>query len=206
MTMDEYKSAARYAVTEIKVRGSRFIAEALPVADESAAEEHVESVRRREFSASHHCTAFRIGADARLFRYNDDGEPSGTAGQPILRQIEGRNLTDTLVVVTRYFGGTKLGTGGLMRAYGDAAAAALDAAGEKKHVMSACLFVSFDYEDTSPAMLVLQKFDAEVVQSFYTETTRLEVAVPRSRVDAFEAAFVDALGGRGSLERAEQAP
>lgn len=116
-----------------------------------------------------------------------------------MRQIEGRDLTDTLVVVTRYYGGTKLGTGGLIRAYGDAASATLDAAGEKKHVISEHLYVSFVYDDTSPAMHVIQKFDAEVIDSDYSDRTMLTIAVPRSRVEAFVEAFVNTLGGRGSV-------
>ena len=204
MTSDAFRSVARYGLAEIKIKGSRFIGEAFPVEGESAAEAHIEGIRKREFSATHHCTAYRIGPDADLFRFNDDGEPSGSAGRPILSQIEGRGLTNTLVVVTRYFGGTKLGTGGLVRAYGDAASQALDAAGEKSHVISERLSVSFMYDDTSPAMHVIQKFDAEVVDSSYTDTTELTVEVPRSRVAEFEAAFVDALGGRGEVRRAEE--
>lgn len=203
MSTDAFRSVARYALAELKVKGSRFIAEAFHVDNESATEDHIQLIRKREHSATHHCTAYRIGADAEVFRFNDDGEPSGSAGRPILSQIEGRGLTNTLVVVTRYFGGTKLGTGGLVRAYGDAASQALDAAGEKLHVISERLSVSFVYDDTSPAMHVLQKFDAEVVESSYTDTTELTVAVPRSRVAEFEAAFVDALGGRGRVRRAE---
>lgn len=203
MTSDAFRSVARYALADTKVKGSRFIAEAFHVEDESAAEDHIEQIRKREHSATHHCTAFRIGADAKILRFNDDGEPSGSAGRPIMSQIEGRGLTNTLVVVTRYFGGTKLGTGGLVRAYGDAASQALDAAGEKTHVISERLSVSFVYDDTSPAMHVLQKFDAEVVESSYTDTTQLTVAVPRSKVAEFEAAFVDALGARGYVRRVE---
>lgn len=199
MNSDVFRSVAGAALAEIKVKGSRFVAEVFPVADEAEAEGHIERIRNREFSATHHCTAYRVGPDAHLFRFNDDGEPSGTAGQPILRQIEGRNLTNTLVVVTRYYGGTKLGTGGLIRAYGDAASEALDAAGEKKNVISEHLYVSFRYDDTSPAMYVLQQFGAEVIESAYTDLTKLTVAVPRSRVQAFEKAFANALGGRGEI-------
>ena len=185
------------------MKGSRFIAEAFHVEDEPAAEDQIGQIRKREYSATHHCTAYRLGADADVFRFNDDGEPSGSAGKPIMSQIDGRGLTHTLVVVTRYFGGTKLGTGGLVRAYGDAASQALDAAGEKTHVISECLYVSFMYDDTAPAMHVIQKFDAEVVESSYTDTTELTVAVPRSKVVEFETAFVNALGGRGSVRRVE---
>ena len=199
MNADVFRCAASYARVEIKVKGSRFIAKVFPVAEAAEAEEKIAGIRKREFSASHHCTAYRVGPDAQLFRFNDDGEPSGTAGQPILRQIEGRELTNTLVVVTRYYGGTKLGTGGLIRAYGEAASEGLDAAGEKKNVISEHLYVSFDYDDTSPAMYVLQQFDAEVIASTYSEKTELTVAVPRSQASAFEAAFIDALSGRGAV-------
>ncbi len=199
MIADVFRSAARYARAEIKVKGSRFIAEVFPVADADEAEAQITGVRKREFSATHHCTAYRVDPDAHLFRFNDDGEPSGTAGQPILRQIEGRELTNTLVVVTRYYGGTKLGTGGLIRAYGEAASEGLNAAGEKKNVISEHLYVSFDYDDTSPAMYVLQQFGAEVMASAYSEKTELTVAVPRSRAPAFEAAFIESLSGRGAV-------
>ena len=122
---DTYLTLREGAEAQIKVKGSRFLAEAVPVADEAVAEAALATIRKREYNATHHCTAYRIGPAADLFRFNDDGEPSGTAGQPILRQIEGRELTNTLVVVTRYYGGTKLGTGGLIRAYGEAASLAL---------------------------------------------------------------------------------
>ena len=201
MEDDMFRSVARPASIQIKVTGSRFLAETIPVVNEDQVETQVERIRRREFNATHHCTAYRLGIDADIFRFNDDGEPSGTAGRPILRQIESRELTNTLVVVTRYFGGTKLGTGGLMRAYGDAASGVLEKAGFSVKVISEHLLVSFDYDDTSPAMHVIDRFDAEVVDSSYTETIELKIAVPRSRALTFEAAFVDALGGRGQARR-----
>ncbi len=201
MKVDTFRSVARPSAVETNVKGSRFLAEAFPVADEDEAAQQIDHIRKREHGATHHCTAYRIGVDGDLVRFNDDGEPSGTAGQPIQRQIEGRDLTNSLVVVTRYFGGTKLGTGGLMRAYSDAASKALEDAGVTFEVISEHLSVSFDYDDTSPAMHVINQFDAEVIDSVYSETTELTVAVPRSRVDAFEGAFTDALGGRGDIVR-----
>ena len=186
---------------ETKVMGSRFIAEAFPVANEVEAEERIDVVSKREYSATHHCTAFRIGVDADLFRSNDDGEPTGTAGLPILRQLDARSVTNTLVVVTRYFGGTKLGTGGLIRAYGDAAAAALDSAKIVRHVITEPVHVSFEYEDTSPAMHTIERFGAKVVELHYSERTDLGVAVRRGDVDEFIQAFIEALGGRGNVER-----
>lgn len=198
---DAFQTVAQSARTEIKVKGSRFIAEVFPVSAEEEAEHEIASIREREHRATHHCSAYRIGAEGDLFRYNDDGEPSGTAGQPILRQIDGRGLTNTLVVVTRYFGGTKLGTGGLARAYGDAAAEALDAAGTTTRVLRETLHLRFAYDDTAPARRVIERFDAQVIGERYAEDTELTVAVRRSEADAFRTAFVNALAGRGSVER-----
>jgi uncharacterized YigZ family protein len=190
----------------MKVKGSRFLAEAVPVPTAEAAEAHIEAVRKRQYSATHHCTAYRVGAKGQTFRYNDDGEPSGTAGPPILRQIDGRALTNTLVVVTRYYGGTKLGTGGLVRAYGDAAALALDACRIVERVLRDRLRVRFAYDDTSPAMHTIHQHDAEIVDTHYTEETELVVAVRRSEVDAFIEMFTNALGGRGEVSRVEEQP
>ena len=202
---DVYRSLARPATAELKIKGSRFLAEAVPVASEDEAAAAIAEVRRREHAATHHCTAYRLGPDGATFRAHDDGEPSGTAGAPILRQIDALGLTNTLVVVTRYYGGTKLGTGGLARAYGEAAAEALAAAPIATHVRRAHVRLRFAYADTSPAMHTLGRFGAEVVETRYGEATELVVAVRRSEAEAFAAAFVEALAGRGEAEiRAEE--
>ena len=108
-----------------KIKGSRFLAHVAPVADAEAALAHVQAVRKRHHTSRHVCWAYRLGDDGSETRSSDDGEPSGSAGRPILAAIEGADLTWTCVTVTRWFGGTKLGVGGLVRAYGGAAAAAL---------------------------------------------------------------------------------
>ena len=196
---DTYRTLASDATATIKVDGSRFLAEAVPVDSRDAAEARIEAIREREHQATHHCTAYRLGRDGDDVRYNDDGEPSGTAGQPILRQIEARDLTNTLVVVTRYYGGTKLGTGGLMRAYGDAADAALDRASIVERVVRVPVRLRFAYDDTSPARRMLQQFDATVQESSYTDVTELTVGVRASEVDAFIDAFTNALSARGEV-------
>lgn len=123
----------------MEVKRSRFLAQVQPAADEAEARAFIDSVRRRHHDARHHCTAFVIGPDSMLQRSNDDGEPSGTAGAPMLEVLTRREISDVVVVVSRWFGGTLLGAGGLVRAYGDATGAALDAAGvrrrELRHVM-----------------------------------------------------------------------
>ncbi len=195
---DTYLALATRARTEIKVKGSRFIAEAIPVISEEEAGAEIDLIQRREFSAAHRCTAYRLGPEGAVFRYNDDGEPSGTAGAPILRQIDARALTNTLVVVTRYFGGVKLGTGGLIRAYGEAASAVLDEGAIEQHVVRLPVSLTFDYADTSPAMHTIGRFDAIVAETQYTDVTSVVVEVRRSQAAAFIDAFVEALSGRGA--------
>lgn len=196
---DTYRTLKAPARIDRKIVDSRFIADAFPVSTTEDAERQIEAVQERERKATHHCTAYRIGPAGDTFRYNDDGEPSGTAGPPILQQIESRDLTNTLVVVTRYFGGTKLGTGGLVRAYGDAAAAVLDATTIVEHVERVRIRLRFAYDDTIPARQVLRQFDVAVQDEAYSDVTEIAVGVRRSETDAFVEAFTNALGGRGEI-------
>ena len=123
-----YLTLASPASAELEVKRSRFVCDVAPVPSEEDARAFVESVRSATRDARHHCTAFVLGPDGGTQRSNDDGEPSGTAGAPMLDVLRGQGLTDVVAVVTRWFGGTLLGTGGLIRAYGDAVSAAVDAA------------------------------------------------------------------------------
>lgn len=191
---------------EHKVKRSRFIAEAMPVEDEAQAEAEIAAIRKQAYDATHHCFAYRVGAGGEGFRYSDDGEPSGTAGAPILRQVDARGLTNTLVVVTRYYGGTKLGTGGLIRAYGEVTAEALDAARIEEKVLRTRVRLCFGYEDTSPAMHTLSQFDAEVYETHYTDATEIIIGVRRSQAALFIETFVDALRGRGRAEVMTERP
>lgn len=193
---DTFRTVARAAEVETKVLGSRFIGRAWPVASERAASDLLDRLRRAEHRATHHCSAFRLGPDGRLCRAHDDGEPSGTAGLPILRQIDAAGLTDVLVVVTRYYGGTKLGTGGLVRAYGESARLALDAAGARDVIVRRLLTVRFDYADTAAVLHTLGRFDARTEATRYTDVTEVDVAVRASEAEALGAALSDALGGR----------
>ncbi len=198
---DSYRTIARSSAAEPpKTKGSRFLGEAFPATTEAEAEAHLGAVRRREHSATHWCWAWRLGTDGDHFRYADDGEPSGSAGAPVLRQLDARGLTNTLVVVTRYYGGTKLGTGGLVRAYGEAASETLDAARIVERIIRVPVRLRFAYADTSPAMHTVGRFDAEIAEQHYGDDTELVVRVRRSEADALRAAFVEALGGRGAVE------
>lgn len=197
---DTYRSIARPTLVEPpKSKGSRFIGEAFPVTSEAEANACLDAARKREHAATHWCWAWRLGIEGEAFRSSDDGEPSGSAGAPILRQIDARELTNTLVVVTRYYGGTKLGVGGLVRAYGEAASDALDAARIVEHVVRVPVRLRFAYDDTSPAMQTVNRFDAEIAEQHYTDDTELVVRVRRSEAEALRAAFVESLGGRGEV-------
>ncbi|WP_404391972.1 IMPACT family protein [Humibacillus xanthopallidus] len=123
-----YVTLAGPARSEVEVRRSRFVCDVAPVSTETEARAFMEQTRAASRDARHHCTAFVLGPDADTTRSNDDGEPSGTAGAPMLEVLRGRGLTDVAAVVTRWFGGTLLGTGGLIRAYGDVVSAAVDVA------------------------------------------------------------------------------
>ncbi len=183
-----------------KTKGSRFLGEAFPVADAEEARQRVEEVARREHAATHHCWATRLSPDEPAPRSNDDGEPSGSAGAPILREIEGRDLYGLVVVVTRYYGGTKLGVGGLARAYGEAAGAALDAGRTRAVVVRVPVRLGFAFDDTAAAMRLLDLYDAEVDrQSYSPEGAELSLLVRRSHVGPLRDAFVEATAGRGSL-------
>lgn len=199
--IDSYRQPSGRVEAEIKVKGSRFLAEVIPALNVAEAQTGLAAIRKRYFDATHHCSAWRVGEDGREFRSDDDGEPSGSAGLPILRQIDALGLTNLLVVVTRWFGGTKLGTGGLVRAYGDTAHAALALAPIEERFLLTTFRLEFSFGDTSPAMHTLSRFDARVLDTRYGTGTSMEVAVRRSQADPFEAAWVEALAGRGSVER-----
>lgn len=200
-TTDTYYTVEGTATASLKVDGSRFLAEAAGVTGREVVEARVRATREREHKASHHCVAYRLGVEGDTARYDDDGEPSGTAGAPILRQIDARALTNTLVVVTRYFGGTELGTGGLARAYGDAADDALDRASIVERVVRTPVRLRFAYDDTAPAKAVLRQFDVTLQDENYTAVTTWTVGVRASQVDAFTDAFRNALSARGEVLR-----
>ncbi len=204
---DSYLVLAGHAIAEPpKTKGSRFIGEALPAADDATLIAALDGVRRREPQATHWCWAARLGApgergDGATPRTSDDGEPSGSAGIPILREIERRGLSDTLVVVTRYYGGTKLGTGGLARAYGEAAGLALDGAPTAPRIQRVAIGLQFGFADTAAAMRLASEPGVEVRdQTFDAEGSRLVLGVPKSAAAAMAERFIEATAGRGVVD------
>jgi uncharacterized YigZ family protein len=167
---DTYLTIQKSAESLFKDKGSKFFAYAFPIKSEDEIKQHITNLKKQHHGARHWCYAFRLGADKKLFRANDDGEPSGTAGKPILNQIISADLTDILVVVVRYFGGTLLGTSGLIQAYKTAAADALQRSTTvTKYITQTCK-VNFNTEVTNLVMRYLKEYDAEIVEhTFDTE-------------------------------------
>jgi uncharacterized YigZ family protein len=204
---DRYPAVEDGPEIELKVKGSRFLGQAFRVSDENESRGRLQAVRKRHHSASHHCWASRTGVpESPAERFDDDGEPSGTAGRPILAQLLGRDLHDTLIVVTRYFGGTKLGTGGLARAYGDAAALALDAAPKRVVLRETGLEVGCDFDDVGTVEAYLARTAADVhrVERAYDPSPRLILFVRRSRAVEIAAEIIEATAGRATVIRSDQ--
>lgn len=154
---DQYTTIKGPAKGEYKEKGSKFLAFAYPVSSEEEIREFLSELRRSYHDASHHCYAWRLGAEMDRYRVNDDGEPSGSAGNPIYGQIQSRNLTNLLVVVVRYFGGTLLGVGGLIQAYRESAREALENAREIRKKVKTEVRVRFGYERMNSVMTLVKE-------------------------------------------------
>ena len=194
--MNSFDTITSAVTHEIKIKGSRFIGYAAPVQTKEEAEAILESIRKTHFSATHHCYAYRLNPDGLEFRFNDDGEPSGTAGRPILDAIESRGLFRVMCVVIRYFGGTKLGTGGLARAYQQSAAETLDLGERIQRRLYRKARLLFGYEWTGAIMSLLDKHTCRVIESRYDSDTELHVLIPEKTAAAFETQCTDATQGK----------
>ena len=164
---DTYKMLATPGEGLYKEKGSKFIAETFIVMNEDQAKAAVASVKKKYFDARHHCYAYMIGPDKKVFRSSDDGEPSGTAGKPILNQILSKDLTYVCIVVTRYFGGIKLGTSGLIVAYREAAKMAIEAGEILECHEQARLSFTFPYLSMNDVMKVVKKSDLKVIEQAF---------------------------------------
>ncbi|MCC6414142.1 MAG: YigZ family protein [Saprospiraceae bacterium] len=181
---DAFKTITAPSEGEFKDRGSKFLAFAWPVCTEAEIHEKQEALRKAHIKARHHCYAWRLGADGARYRSNDDGEPSGTAGRPILAQIDALELRDVLVVVVRYFGGTLLGTSGLITAYREAAAEALRHAEVVEKIVQDHLSLDFDYALMPDVMQAVKKLDIEITGQEFGDRGRLDVAIRQSETAA----------------------
>ena len=186
---------------ELRIRGSRFLAVAAPAAGEEAARELLTSLQRLHFDATHHCSAWRFRDGS--WRANDAGEPGGSAGAPILAAIDAEDLTDTVVIVVRYFGGTKLGVGGLVRAYGDAAEAALHAAPRREGHPSARVRIPYDYAYTAPVMRALESAGAAGIEHGFMDggaVALIEAIVPLAALESLHETLRESTAGAVQAE------
>jgi uncharacterized YigZ family protein len=162
---------------------SRFIAYAVPVRTVEEVKEQVDKFRKQYYDARHVCWAYMLGPDRSTFRANDDGEPSGTAGKPILGQINSLELTDILVVVIRYFGGIKLGTGGLIVAYRAAAAEALSLAEIEERTVDEEITVQFEYPFMNGIMRIIKEDNPEVLSQSFDMNCEMTLRIRKSEAD-----------------------
>lgn len=157
-----YKTIAQPTTALFKDRGSKFLAFAFPIQDVEEARSHLKVLKKEHPKANHFCVGFRIGVDGDIFRASDDGEPSGSAGRPILGQIDSAGLTNLMIVVVRYFGGTLLGVPGLINAYKSAASESILVAEVGEHHVEFKVYLSFDYSLMNDVMQVLKQFEVSM--------------------------------------------
>ncbi|WP_263172146.1 YigZ family protein [Streptomyces sp. SCSIO ZS0520] len=197
---DEYRTVAAAGVHETEVNRSRFLCALAPAATEREAQDFVAGIRARHPDASHHCFAYVIGADASVQKAGDDGEPGGTAGVPMLQMLLRRDLRYVVAVVTRYYGGVKLGAGGLIRAYGGAVGEAIDALGTRTRRRFRIATVTVDHQRAGKLENELRATGRQVREVRYAESVALEIGLPDAEVDAFRAWLADATAGTAALE------
>lgn len=191
-TNDLYKTLAQPGPEVLfKDRGSKFYGYAFPVQNESMIKQALEQLKTSHHQARHWCYAWQLGTDTIQYRYNDDGEPSNSAGAPIYGQIQSFELTQVLIVVVRYFGGTKLGVGGLIQAYRAAARMALEAAQIETKTIQRSLKIKFEYPKLNTVMRIIKEQDLEILDQQMELHCTMEIGMPRSTFERVLKLFQD---------------
>ncbi len=185
MFEDTYKTIKNQAEGLYKEKGSKFISHAYNCKNEEEIKEHLSNLRNTYHDARHHCFAWMLGANKDAYRINDDGEPSGTAGRPILGQIRSNDLTDILIVVVRYFGGTKLGVSGLINAYKNAAADALNNAEIIEMTLVEIYGLSFKYAAMNDIMTIMKEPEINIINTNFELECNLVFSVRRNSAEAY---------------------
>lgn len=180
MENDEYLTLAKPSESLYKEKGSKFLGFAFPVKSEDDVKYRLEELRNKHHDARHHCYAYLMGPSGDIYRMNDDGEPSSTAGKPIMGQIRSHNLTNVLIVVVRYFGGTLLGTSGLIRAYKTAADQAIQNARIIKKTLQSFYELEFDYELMNDVMKLLHELDVQPYEREFQARCRFRLGVRKT--------------------------
>ncbi|MEU5979246.1 YigZ family protein [Streptomyces sp. NPDC047315] len=197
---EQYRTVAREGVHETEINRSRFICALAPAATEEEAQVFVARIRREHPTATHNCFAYVIGADASVQKASDDGEPGGTAGVPMLQMLMRRDVRYAVAVVTRYYGGVKLGAGGLIRAYGGVVGEALDAVGTRTRRRFRLASVTVDHQRAGKLENDLRATGRTVRDVRYAEQVTIEIGLPDADTDAFRAWLADVTAGSAVLE------
>lgn len=197
---DEYRTVARAGVHETEINRSRFLCALAPAATEQEAQDFIAAVRKEHADATHNCWAYVIGADASTQKAGDDGEPGGTAGVPMLQMLLRRDMRYVVAVVTRYYGGVKLGAGGLIRAYGGSVGGAIDNLGTITRRRFRLATVTVDHQRAGKVQNDLRSTGREVRDVRYAEQVTIEIGLPDADVDAFRAWLADITAGSAGFE------
>lgn len=198
--MTEHKTILTPSEGEIEEKKSRFIGQLVHVESEDDALAFIEKVRKQHYDARHNCFAYIIGEKKELVRASDDGEPQKTAGQPILSVLQGADLTNVCLVVTRYFGGTLLGTGGLVKAYTDASKAALDANTVVNRRIGSTVSITASYNDWGKVQYLLSRDDIPTGDIRYEESVTATACLPKDLLPGFQKAVTEATAARAVIE------
>ena len=183
MNSDLYQTITQIAESYYVVKRSRFISYAIPVKTVDEVKERLDKYRKQYYDARHICWAYMLGAERKEFRANDDGEPSSTAGKPILGQINSNELTDILVVVIRYFGGIELGTSGLIVAYRTAAAQAIAAAEIVTRTVDEDIHIIFEYPNLNAVMRIVKEMQPQILSQTFDMTCEMTLRIRKSEAD-----------------------
>lgn len=200
----DYRTIEKESSAEIVEKKSRFIAKLYPVSSEEEALEILEKTRKKYWDARHHCWAFVIGEEQPLERCSDDGEPSGTAGKPILEVIRGEQLRNVLIIVTRYFGGTLLGTGGLVRAYTSSSKEAVMAADIVVKISGYRMKITTDYTGLGKIQYILAQRGITIEETEYTESVVITILIPQDEENSLIKELVEATNAQAQIERVEE--
>lgn len=183
MALDSYKTIVRAAETSYRQLSSKFLAYAYPVESEEQIKELLDALRKRWYDATHHCYAWRLGAHGEQFRANDDGEPSSTAGKPILGQLLSQDITNCLIVVVRYFGGTKLGVPGLIAAYKESAELVLAECEVVERTVDSVIELEFSYIAMNDVMRIVKDMQPRIISQQFDNLCRMTLAIRRSEAE-----------------------
>ena len=181
--MDFYYTIEQTATAEFKDRGSKFLAYAFPVMSADDFKKQLQLLKKEHTKAVHHCFAYRIGNDGNIFRSSDDGEPAGTAGKPILGQIDSKAITDAAIIVIRYFGGTLLGVPGLINAYKTAAVLVLQVVPIIQKQVEITYSLQFDYTQMNPVMMLMKQFNCTIISQQMQLFCNIVAGIPANRAD-----------------------